>query len=266
MSGSKIRQEKQAKERLGMVAKNCQGCLMEIVEYNSATDIVIKFQDESNVLVHTRWDHFNDGSVKNPYFKSVYNIGCIGSKVDYKQTKREYQVWHDMLRRCYDSSYHELKPTYINCKVCEEWLNYENFYIWPTSQENYAKWEENKKFNVDKDILFKNNKIYSPNTCCLVPNNVNTLFIKSDNQRGTYPIGVSEYYKNSGLYQARCNNQFLGETITIGVFDTPEKAFYAYKNYKEHLIKDVAILEYKNNNITKECYDAMMNYQVEITD
>lgn len=65
---------------------------------------------------------------------------------------------------------------------------------------------------------------------------------------------------------SRCNNQFLGETIIIGIFDTPEKAFYAYKNYKEHLIKDVAILEYKNNNITKECYDAMMNYQVEITD
>ena len=31
---------------------------------------------------------------------------------------------------------------------------------------------------IDKDILVKGNKVYSPNTCCLVPKNVNNLFIK----------------------------------------------------------------------------------------
>jgi hypothetical protein len=52
----------------------------------------------------------------------------------------------------------------------------------------------------------------------------------------------------------------------IGTYPTPEKAFYAYKQYKEKLIKQVAQIEFDNGNITKECYEAMMNYEVEITD
>lgn len=32
-----------------------------------------------------------------------------------------------MLQRCYDSKYHEKSPTYKNCEVHNEWLNYQNF-------------------------------------------------------------------------------------------------------------------------------------------
>jgi hypothetical protein len=266
MNGAKVNQIKQSKERLGQLNYNNQGCLMKIVKYNSATDIIVEFQDKHMATVHTRWDHFKDGSVKNPYFKSIYGMGCMGDKIDFKQTKREYQAWHDILRRCYDVSYHELKPTYIHCEVCEEWLNYENFYTWITSQENYEKWKEDVHFNIDKDILFKNNHVYSPETCCLVPRNVNILFVKSDRQRGVYPIGVSEYYKDSGLYQARCHDQLLNKSIYLGAFNTPEMAFYAYKKYKEQLIKNVANIEYNRQTITKKCYTAMLNYKIEITD
>ena len=35
---------------------------------------------------------------------------------------------------------------------------------------------------------------------------------------------------------------------------------------KEDLIKQVAEIEYAKGNITKQCYNAMMNYEVEITD
>ena len=266
MNGMKIYQSKQTDERLGKIAYNNENCLMKIVQYTSATDIVVEFQDDHKAKVHTRWDHFKDGSVKNPYYKSVYGVGCIGDKVDRFQTKREYQVWHDILRRCYDTKYHQSRPTYTQCEVCNEWLIYENFYNWLTSQENYNQWIENTSFHVDKDILFKHNKIYAPETCCLVPENVNTLFIKSDKNRGIYPIGVSEYYKDSGLYQARCNNQLSGQTVTIGIFDSPAQAFNEYKSYKEHLIKSIAQIEYEKHSITKKCYEAMMNYEVEITD
>ena len=43
-------------------------------------------------------------------------------------------------------------------------------------------------------------------------------------------------------------------------------AFNAYKIYKENIIKQVAEIEYLNGNITKRCYDAMLSYEVEITD
>lgn len=49
--------------------------------------------------------------------------------------------------------------------------------------------------------------------------------------------------------------------------DTPEQAFYfGYKPYKETIIKQVAQEEYDKGNITEKCYEAMMNYEVEIDD
>lgn len=38
------------------------------------------------------------------------------------------------------------------------------------------------------------------------------------------------------------------------------------KKHKEEIIKRVAEDEYSKGRITKICYDAMMNYEVEITD
>ena len=43
-------------------------------------------------------------------------------------------------------------------------------------------------------------------------------------------------------------------------------AFLAYKKAKESYIKQVAKEEYDKGNITKTCYEAMINYEVEITD
>ena len=45
-----------------------------------------------------------------------------------------------------------------------------------------------------------------------------------------------------------------------------EEVANAYKEYKEKIIKQVAQDEYNKGNIIKECYDAMMKYEVEITD
>ena len=50
------------------------------------------------------------------------------------------------------------------------------------------------------------------------------------------------------------------------MYATPEEAFFAYKTYKEKLIKQIAQIEFDKDNITKTCYDAMMKYKVEITD
>ena len=54
--------------------------------------------------------------------------------------------------------------------------------------------------------------------------------------------------------------------VEPGVFDTVDEAFKAYKGYKESIIKSIAKQEFDNGNITIECYNAMMHYEVEITD
>ena len=89
------------------------------------------------------------------------------------------------------------------------------------------------------------------------------MFLKREAERGEYPIGVR--YTNDG-FLAVCRNPFLDKSVELGYYSTPERAFQAYKEYKEKIIKQVAEAEYKAGNITEECYKAMLNYEVEITD
>lgn len=195
---------------------------------------------------------------------SVYGVGIVGTK--YPTSKngkimKEYKIWAGMIERCFCKRNYHRWETYKDKECCEEWLYYENFYEWLHSQENFDKWLNGSKWCLDKDILSKGNKIYSPDTCCLVPSYVNTLFIKGDKMRGQFPIGVvRRRNKYSASISINHNSKYLG------IYSTPEEAFQVYKNEKESHIKQVAQEEYEKGNIIKKCYDAMMKYEVEITD
>lgn len=256
--------EENKKTRIGEENKNRNGCLMKIIEYNKADDIIVEFQDEYKSKVKTRYGLFKKGSVRNPYHTSVYNIGIIGNKYPIRingNIIKEYQAWHDMMQRCFSNSYR----TYEDVTCCDEWLLYENFYEWLHSQENFNKWLLGDKWAVDKDILIKGNKVYSPKTCCLVPHNVNSLFVKRDMNRGNLPIGVS-LPSGRNKYLAHTSKNDGCKSMYLGFYDTIESAFNAYKKYKEQHIKNVAKKEFDDGNITLKCYTAMMNYKVEITD
>lgn len=252
--------------KLNQERYNNQGCPMKVVECLDKSNIIVEFQDEHKAKVHTNYGNFCRGLVKNPYYPSVYGVGIIGTKypvsINSVRTK-EYCVWHSLIKRCYDPKTRERQPTYKTISICDEWLLFENFCDWLHSQPNFDKWLHGKRWALDKDILNKRNKIYSPNTCCLVPQNVNCLFLKREALRGDYPIGVS--YRSDG-FVASCHNPFTDSREELGSYSTSEKAFNIYKDYKEDIIRQVANIEYKNGNITEECYQAMMNYEVEIDD
>ena len=266
-----MKKDNKYNQRIGEEKLNKQGCLMKIVEYNNAIDIVVEFQDEYKIKVHTTYNHFKNGGVKNPYCPSVFGVGIVGIKYPVKingKTTKEYMVWSGILDRCFiDHSGDVRTRTYQDAVCCDEWIYYENFYEWLHKQDNFDKWYNNEKWHIDKDILVKGNKIYSPETCCLVPDNVNTLLIKCDNSRGKYPLGVN-YNIAVKKYSARMSkhNEKTKYREHIGYYDTPEQAFKAYKKRKESYIKQVAQDEYDKGNITKPCYEAMMKYEVEITD
>jgi hypothetical protein len=253
--------------RLGEERLNFQGCLMRIVEYNRCTNIVVEFQDKYNARVHTDYSCFTSGRVKNPYYPSVYGVGITGNKYTVSLGDRvctkEYITWNRMLSRCFDDKYKTMEPAYKDVTCCEEWLMFDNFWEWIHSQPNYDKWLNEEDWALDKDILLKGNKVYSSKFCCLVPRTINSILIKRDRDRGNLPIGVT---KHGDRFRARCENPILGKRKHIGVFDTAEEAFNAYKQYKENVIKQVAQIEFDSGNITKECYNALMKYEVEITD
>lgn len=167
-----------------------------------------------------------------------------------------------MLRRCYDEKYHERQPTYIGCQVSERFLNFQNFGEW--YEENYYE-IEGEIMCLDKDILIKHNKLYSPETCIYVPQTINNLFVKCDKLRGESVIGTTPHH---GKYMVRCQminpKTSKSKNEYLGYYETQEKAFEVYKYYKEKNIKMVA--DYFRKQIPDKLYDALYRYEVEITD
>ena len=116
---------------------------------------------------------------------------------------------------------------------------------------------------LDKDILIKNNKIYSPKTCVFVPRCINAIFTKRNADRGNLPIGVTERY---GKYNVVMSATILGKkgTTSLGCYDNIQDAFMTYKTYKEKYIKEVA--DTYKDYIPHKLYNALYHYNVEITD
>jgi hypothetical protein len=250
------------RNRIGAIGKNSHGSTMEVVKYNNSHDITVRFIEKGNYR-HTNWISFRDGKVKNVYDKSVYGAGFLGEgkykpKVNGKASY-QYEVWNPMLKRCCSEKFKEKYTTYKDCAIAEEWLNFQNFAKW--YDENYYN-VDGERMNLDKDILVKGNKLYSPETCVFVPIRINNLFLKRDKVRGDLPIGVIRV-KNTEKYDANCINS-KGKIIHLKRHNTPEDAFRVYKEFKEQVIKEVAE-EYKDKIPTK-LYNALLNYQVEITD
>ena len=241
---------------------NSIGSIMKITKYNKATDIEVYFPEYDWIAKHIEYSKFKKGQVKCPYEPRIYNIAYLGEG-KYKAYKnsiitKEYRIWKNMLMRCYDNKYLKKFPAYKDCTVCDEWLNFQNFAEW--LNENY--YVVNKEtMCLDKDILVKGNKVYSPSTCVFVPESINLLFVNNKIKRGKYPIGVT-YIKRNKKYQAKCCIE--NREKFLGYYDTPEEAFAIYKAFKEKYIKEIAD-QYKEL-IPEILYNVMYEYEVEWED
>ena len=249
-------------DRTGYEGVNNFGSKMVITDYKKWDDVDVYFPEYDWTFNHAEYSAFKKGNIKCVYERRVFDVGYLGdgkykSRENGKKTKC-YNTWQSMLERCYDPKFQERRPTYKGCTVYNEWLNFQNFAEW--YENNYYEIED-KVMCLDKDILSKGNKIYSPETCIFIPNEINLLFTKRDNDRGKDPIGARPL--PSGNYEVRCNNGY-GENIYLGVYSTKDEAFQVYKEYKEKIIKQVAD-EYKEY-IPQKLYEAMYNYEVEIDD
>lgn len=161
-------------------------------------------------------------------------------------------IWRGMFHRCYSENYHLRKPTYKDCFVNNKWKDFKIFKKW--YEINYV-----EGFQLDKDILFKNNKEYSSETCCFVPREINMLFVKSNGIRGKYLIGVNKInnrYRSSITMYNKFNH--------LGYYETELEAFNVYKLAKENYIKELA--DKWKNNITESVYNALYDYTVDIND
>lgn len=247
-------------DRIGEKYISSDGYNAEIIEYFGWDNCTIQF-DDGSIFKNKNYASIKNGKFKNPFTPSVCGVGFLGVGSNNCQANNEiieiHETWSGILKRCYDKKFLVKYPTYIGCSVDEKWYNYRNFAKW--FNENWKPYMDSS-WNLDKDILARGNKIYSPETCCFVPQEINKLFTKRQNNRGEYPIGVS---KLGNRFVSQCESDKKASRH-LGVFDTPEEAFQAYKTAKEAHIKEVA--DKWKDKIIEECYNAMYNYKVEITD
>ena len=230
-----------------------------ITKYVNASNVHIKFLSTGYEKV-VRNSHISLGNIRDRYFPSVHGVGILGeepSRDDNGHKLKEYFLWTHMIARCYAEISKSKLPSYQDCVVSDNFKYYPYFKNWCSKQVGFG----NKGWHLDKDILVKGNKCYSEDTCCFVPAEINSLFVKCDRSRGDFPLGVN-YHKASCKFVAQIN--YNKKRVHLGLYDTAEEAFLAYKKAKEAQIKSMAekyktVLDYR-------VYKTMIEYVVELED
>ena len=171
------------------------------------------------------------GSVNDPYFPSVCGIGYLGKKYD--STHIAYATWHDMIRRCYAPNCKEYcNYGGIGITVCQRWHCFSVFADDITLLPGYNEWLMDNHYQLDKDYLQpnipSNMKVYSPATCCFLPQSVNNRlsYLNNENAYCQY-IGVTKGH-NDGTYRAAMTVN--GKKYNFGTYSDPVAAAYVYNN------------------------------------
>lgn len=130
-----------------------------------------------------------------------------------------YTRWQHMLIRCYSESHQKAHPAYVGSSVDERWFSLTSFIEW-------AKDKYSEGLALDKDILIKGNKVYSPEACCFVPSYINNLLLIRQSKRGDCPLGVT---RSGHRFQAFCRG---AEKENLGRYATPEEAHSVWQSNK----------------------------------
>lgn len=225
---------------------------VRVVDYRNSKDVIIAFKCGGTKSVY--WKDLVEDKVSNPYQlrEDGLTYRGYGLNTDYKiMGVNLYDLWDNVCKRTLCTKYKGNRATYEKCTLSEKWYNFQNFLSW--AKCNLI----GEKFQLDKDLLLKGNKLYSEDTCCFLPKEINTALITKRSKSSNLPVGVGVDKKR---FTARLSKN--GEVVRLGNFDDPLKAFSAYKIAKEDYFKEIA-LKYKDK-IVKPAFIALMNRTVDI--
>ena len=174
-----------------------------VTDYKDKNNVTVMFF-EPKCYVKCLTSNLRKGNVRNPMFPSFYGKGYLGVGKYDSRNNSAFRIWMGILIRLNDKSCRVKQPAYNDVEMCDEWLDFQNFAEWCHNQKDFlARDDKGKVYQLDKDILFKGNKIYSPETCRFVPQEINKLLTNRRNDRGLYPIGVT-YEKDRCRSLHRC--------------------------------------------------------------
>lgn len=198
--------------------------------------------------------------------REVITIDELGRQQEYTpyitlKSNVAYSIWNGIYNRCYKNS----DSDYEGSTMCDNWKN---------DKDSMAEWWNSNYYEcdgesmaVDKDLLFPGNKVYSPETCCILPQTLNTMLSNCKKHRlpkwkkakMDLPLGV-RYDSALKMYYAQiklCNHD---EVINLSYHKTAEEAFNEYKKFKE---ADILLMAAKyKNKIPGNVFKALITYEV----
>lgn len=166
----------------------------------------------------------------------IMEKGTYSSKNEAGSYRREYEIWKQMIYRCYSPTCKYKRKTYKTTTVCEDWLNYQAFAEWCNSREDFGY----SKYHLDKDLLCKGVSLYSPTTCCFLPREVNGFLTVRQSDRGLLPAGVTYcHYTPFKPFMAQvCNPETNKRQVKL--FNRVEDAEEWYIGQKERFARFLA--------------------------
>jgi len=147
-------------------------------------------------------------------------------------------TWRRLVERSTCSNFIKHNPSYIGCSITSEWLRFSNFKKWVDSQPN----KDWMNCHLDKDLLVRGNKLYSPETVVFVTHLVNTFITDNKASRGNTMIGVS-ISNQPRKYASLCRNPFTLKQERLGYFYTELEAHKAWQAKKHEYACRLADLQ-----------------------
>lgn len=249
-------------EILGKEFRNKQGCSFIVVKYEGANSVTIEFAEPYAYTMKSATKEIKNGCIKNLLFPQVYGVGYLGIGYDSKPVQIEgfdklvdvYAIWVAMLGRCYSEKVQIKSPSYIGCTVSRVWHNYQNLLVW------YKDSMRGKQgYEVDKDILVEGNKLYGPDTCCIIPCEINCFFTATKVTGGRYLTGV-QFHSRLNKYEACIGGGSAGKKIYLGVYATEREASEVYKEAKRSLLK--GLINKWQDNLDNTVCEALLKLTV----
>jgi len=239
----------------GYTFKNNIGLTAVVTKVIDNTRIKVKFLDGTDFEDYYKLSHLNVGVFKNPMHPTVHGIGFFGAKLKDNYTKTKYHrmimgIWVKMLSRCYnreDNAYGYYGAKGIT--VANDWLNFQNFLSWCVINN----W--NTDCAIDKDLLSPkdgSSKIYSKETCCLIPQSLNTKLV--------LPLNPSFCHRSNGVGKFIARVTENGKRRVIGAYENASDAIMAYKLAKEREVRGLAD-DYKGI-INDSALEALRNWEI----
>lgn len=202
------------------------------------------------------------GEFRDRMQPSVCGVGYGVLRSDSK--KASFKAWHNMLNRCYSYDKVDKYITYGDCEVCDHWKNFRNFDAWyiTTFPEGV-----DIKFELDKDMQIKGNRIYSPETCIWIPKKINQYIndVKGAHSvtgyKGVSPISKTGIDVIEGKYEVRCADG-KGKRVYLGTVTDLEVGSKMYIEYKQSQLRLLA-KEYLNKGlIPEEIFDIICRHEI----